>query len=209
MRPLPIAIGQRFTRLVVIERDESQRPRRMFMCRCDCGALLSVRPENLHNQRNKSCGCLSKDLTRERFTVHGHARDRHAATRFLPPEYVAWCNMLARCGNPKHRVFHHYGGRGIRVCEAWRASFEQFLRDVGLRPSPKHSIDRINNDGHYEPGNIRWATQSEQMRNTRRAHAAKASPSVGLTKASTMRRGTGSEHAISKAPSSKMPILDQ
>lgn len=85
------------------------------------------------------------------------------------PEYTAWAGMLQRCRNPKNAAYPDYGGRGITVCDAWRDSFEAFYADLGPRPSARHSIDRIDNDGNYEPGNCRWATAKEQNRNTRRA----------------------------------------
>ena len=81
-------------------------------------------------------------------------------------EYRAWCRMRARCNNPKQRDYRYYGARGIKVCERWN-DYRNFLADMGRRPSPKLSLDRIDNDGHYEPGNCRWTTQSEQVRNQR------------------------------------------
>lgn len=81
------------------------------------------------------------------------------------PEYKAWKKMKERCYNPNVHAFNRYGGRGIKVCEEWRTDFFSFLRDVGNRPSSKHSIDRINNDGDYEPGNVRWGTKQEQANN--------------------------------------------
>jgi len=81
------------------------------------------------------------------------------------PEYRIWCGMKDRCGNPQYPKYHRYGGRGIRVCDRWQNSFENFYVDMGQRPSVKFSIDRINNDGNYEPGNCRWATAKEQARN--------------------------------------------
>ena len=92
-------------------------------------------------------------------------------TKAWPHEYRAWINMRSRCNTPSSTGYETlYGGRGIRVCPEWEASFQRFLKDVGPRPSPRHSLDRIDGDGHYEPGNCRWATQVEQCRNLRTNH---------------------------------------
>lgn len=85
------------------------------------------------------------------------------------PEHMAWCAMKKRCYNVKDKDYHRYGGRGIGVCESWQLSFNSFLQDMGRRPTPQHSLDRINNDGDYEPGNCRWATHQVQTINTRLA----------------------------------------
>jgi hypothetical protein len=92
---------------------------------------------------------------------HGDAAGRKT------PEYIAWVHMVQRCEYAHHEFFQNYGGRGIRVCERWRQSYPAFLADMGRRPSPEHSLDRIDYDGHYEPGNCRWATDLEQNRNRR------------------------------------------
>lgn len=96
-------------------------------------------------------------------TTHGAARSYRQTL-----EYRSWIGMKERCSNPKNKCYASYGGRGIRVCDRWISDFSQFLADMGPKPSPKHSIDRIDNDGHYEPANCRWATTTQQVRNSRR-----------------------------------------
>ena len=96
--------------------------------------------------------------------LHGHAGK---------PEYIAWCAMRKRCSNPGHPAYKHYGARGISVCDRWESDFPAFLADMGERTSPKHSLDRIDNDGNYEPGNCRWATKAEQMANRRNSRKGK------------------------------------
>lgn len=93
---------------------------------------------------------------------HGESPSRlHPAT----PEYRVWVDMIRRCENPRNKRFYIYGARGITVCDRWRRSYKNFLSDVGRRPSPKYQIDRKNNDGNYDPGNVRWATRKQQARN--------------------------------------------
>ncbi len=125
-------------------------------CKCSCGVDCIVRGSDLRSGQ-KSCGCQKNKATGDRSRTHGSSGTR---------EYHSWCAMRARCSNPKIKQYCDYGGRGIRVCERWD-SFENFLSDMGPSPSPKHSIDRIDADGDYEPTNCRWATYKEQMSNKR------------------------------------------
>lgn len=154
--------GQRFGRLVAVSKLKSYGDRYWkWTCICDCGTTKVVDGRFLKEGKSKSCGCLAKDGTST--IKHGHAKKNAHST-----EYVIWGRMIHRCENPNAPLYKDYGGRGIGVCSAWRKSFEVFYRDMGPRPSTKHSIDRIDNDGNYEPGNCRWATQKEQSRNTSR-----------------------------------------
>ncbi len=153
----------RFGRLValkIVSLDE--RGRATWLCQCDCGTKVECQAVRLRSGNTKSCGCLRIDVTRARSKTHGYAPQGRR-----PPEYTAWANMIARCNNEKHEKYPHYGGRGIKVATRWLDSFETFLADVGDRPNVRYSIDRINVNGNYEPGNVRWATKHQQMRNRR------------------------------------------
>lgn len=132
-------------------------------CVCECGVTKNIPPANLLRGLTKSCGCLRRELSSRKARTHGAC-----AVKGYTPEYRLWCHILHRCLKPNDTRYKDYGGRGITVCERWRYSFAEFLKDVGLRPTPKHSLDRINNDGNYEPGNVRWATGDQQLRNTRK-----------------------------------------
>lgn len=133
----------------------SKRRWSFWHCMCSCGKESIVAAHNLQYGGTRSCGCLNSD-----------SHKTHGATN--TPEFRAWTSMKNRCSNPRDRHWPDYGGRGIRVCVRWLESFENFLADMGPRPSPKYSIDRYpNNDGNYEPGNCRWATLSEQQSNRR------------------------------------------
>jgi len=152
--------GRRFGRILVICRDGSDRQGyATWVCRCDCGRTTVCIGRKLRAGRVRSCGCLRREGTKRR---HGMKYTR---------EYAAWKSMKDRCLNPQNKDWAYYGGRGITVCQEWRDSFEAFFAHIGPRISPKHSIDRIDNDGDYVPGNIRWATGRQQCLNRRRRNA--------------------------------------
>jgi len=131
-------------------------------CHCSCGVEKDIELRNLKRGSTKSCGCLKLELFSKRFLRHGDARKGQIA-----PEFYSWTAMIDRCSNPNRSDYKYYGGRGITVCDEWKRSYEVFLAYIGRKPSSDMSIDRINNDGNYEPGNIRWATKSEQVHNRR------------------------------------------
>lgn len=147
--------GQKFNHLRIIKFSHTDSRRQSYwLCLCDCGNKHIVRSDGLKNGGTKSCGCLFIKV----HTIHGMTKT---------PEYGSWNRMRHRCYFTTDKSYKDYGGRGITVCERWKTNFKNFFDDMGLRPSPKHTIDRINNNGNYEPTNCKWSTRSEQMRNKR------------------------------------------
>lgn len=158
--------GQTFGRLTVLSFVGSIKGHPTWDCSCSCGNTLRCTSGRLTSGNTKSCGCIKREVTGRLNLSHGCSRVGKRT-----PEYETWKSMVKRCTNPNDKFYHRYGGRGIRVCERWLGDggFERFLADVGHRPSKSHSLDRFpNGDGDYEPGNVRWATPTEQGRNTSR-----------------------------------------
>ena len=135
-----------------------------WRCQCDCGNEKIIHAIHLKKGLSRSCGCLAKELTVKRQTIHGASRTKI---------YGVWSAMLARCYNKNVFGFPWYGARGIKVCKRWH-TFANFLADMGL-PPPSMSLDRIDNDGDYKPSNCRWATPSQQAANSRKRRKKKKS----------------------------------
>jgi hypothetical protein len=151
--------GQRFGRLTVVKKLPSRNLCTFWLCRCDCGAEREVMTQSLRAGLTKSCGCFMRERSREEIIKRATTHDMSHY-----PEYSVWTGILRRCNNANDRSYARYGAIGIQ-CRF--DGFEAFLAEVGPRPSEKHSIDRIDNAGHYEPGNVRWATAQQQARNKR------------------------------------------
>lgn len=157
--------GQKFNRLTVIS-FHSKLPRgaSKWLCRCDCGKELVALAGNIKKkdgQGTTSCGCAHSEIVVRRNFRHGLARSK---------EYDAWSGAKGRVMNAKNKRFKYYGGRGVKMCDRWLESFENFIADMGSCPDGKRSLGRINNDGDYEPSNCRWESHVEQMNNVRTNH---------------------------------------
>lgn len=146
--------GETFGRLTVIGRSSSRGDPVIWKCQCLCGNITIVRAQCLVSGATRSCGCFRK----EKHLTHGMSKT---------PEYRIWADMIKRCGNPNHIAYKNYGERSIGVSREWR-SFENFYADMGKRPSRVHSLERKDNNGNYEKGNVIWADPHTQSRNTRR-----------------------------------------
>lgn len=203
-RIFKIVPGDIFGRLTVVRCDPDDNSK--WICRCSCGVDKSIRHGSLGRGSTVSCGCYYKSKPTR---THGMRHSR---------EYACWRGIKERCANINNKGYYRYGGRGISICREWVSSFETFFRDMGPRPSPKHSIERINVNGNYEPGNTRWATAREQARNRRgnrhlvafgRSQTLAAwSMETGIsdqTISGRLKRGWPVEEALSQMPSLHCP----
>lgn len=154
-------MNERYERLLIIEDMPSIKSggqfRKFVKCKCDCGKEIVTLLQNLKSGCTKSCGCLRSEKSRKRMTKHNKCD---------LPEYDVWRAMKQRCNNSNNKFYYLYGGRGIKICKEWD-DFECFIANMGLRPEGGYSLDRIDNDGNYEPSNCRWATSLEQAKNNR------------------------------------------
>lgn len=161
--------GQQFGHWIVLKRGRNKgfgkQLKVRWLVQCSCGTRRLIVSEYLRKGDSTSCGCKTSEARSRSGSDHGFTSRLHGKR----PHYLhgIWWTMIQRCHDPNSQRYPLYGARGIEVCPRWRTSFVAFLQDVGERPSPKHSLDRINNGGDYEPGNVRWATKKEQMRNMR------------------------------------------
>lgn len=161
---MPSAIdvtAQRFGRLVALEKLQSSTratKKTIWKCLCDCGNTAEINLNALRKGATKSCGCLRRELITKNNITHGKTKS---------PEYRCWSHIKKRCLNQNDAGWQNYGGRGITICKEWENDFQSFYAYIGPRPHSKASVDRIDNERGYEPGNVRWATRTEQARNTR------------------------------------------
>lgn len=166
-KDLTVFIGIKYNYLTVIKESNKIKTsggnsKRRLLCSCECGIIKDYDWQSVINGNIKSCGCYSRKIASNRMKIMNNIHGQ-----FNTPEYNSWQSMKKRCLNKTHKAYNDYGGRGITVCKRWIESFENFLNDMGSKPSKSHSLDRINNNDGYYKENCRWATQKQQCQNQR------------------------------------------
>lgn len=202
-----LSAGTRIGRLVLLQ-PERRKTHWYWLCKCDCGSVKAAREDHLRSRKTQSCGCGKMESLERCWkarVVHGDCSRKGKAR-----EFQVWVNMRRRCTDPLDAGFERYGGRGIRICTRW-SSYANFIADMGRMPTPKHTIERKNNDGNYEPSNCVWATRLDQANNRRSNHVlthggetltiAQWSRRVGipqLTLAARIRRGWSTAKSLTQ-----------
>ena len=178
--PRRIQVGERYGRLVVVaEVGRTKTKQRVFECRCGCGTVVQVSTGRLQSGHTRSCGCLQKERTAAVTRTHGMSKH---------PLYSTWQGIRSRCNNPQNEAYPRYGGRGIRLDPRWN-DFATFVRDIGARPGPNYTVNRIDNDGPYSPENCCWATPGGQWANRHCSETSALSFDEELTAIIDKRRG--------------------
>ena len=168
--------NQKYGRLTVMGYAGTIPKHTVWYAKCDCGKIITVTSNNLRRGNTTSCGCYKTEI----HTKHGHNKQDGRST-----EYITWDSMIGRCMRPNAAGYKNYGGRGITVCERWM-KFENFLEDMGRKPDPLCQIDRIDNNGIYEPGNCQWSTPKENARNKRNTKYFTYNATSGLVEEGTL-----------------------
>ena len=153
-------VGKTFARWTIISKPRRKRTRWYALCRCKCGKEKAIYVYTLLARTSQSCGCLGRENSVAALTIHGDSGKQTV-------EYNTWRRMKQRCTNKNRSNYKYYGARGIRVCAKWENNYQAFLKDMGRRPNAHHSLDRIDTNGNYEPGNCKWSTPKQQRRNRR------------------------------------------